>query len=325
MPNGILLVDKPDGMTSHGVVSRVRRLAGTKKVGHAGTLDPMATGLLILGLGPSTRLLTWLVGADKEYLATIRLGSTTVTDDAEGDVIDSAAPGLVAAVTTERIVEGVSVLTGDIEQVPSAVSAIKVDGVRSYAKVRAGEDVALAARPVTVSAFEILAERRGDESIDLDVRVVCSSGTYIRALARDLGSALGIGGHLTALRRTRIGAFDVTEALTLDALAERGEDTAATVEEVLLRPAAAAARFLPVIALDDQQATDLGHGKIVSIAQKADTTDSTDTTDITDSTDSRETLEAVAAVAAGDRLVGIARLDAGALRTLVNFPEDVVP
>jgi tRNA pseudouridine55 synthase len=303
MPNGILLVDKPDGMTSHGVVSRVRRLAGTKKVGHAGTLDPMATGLLVLGLGASTRLLTWIVGADKEYLATIRLGSTTVTDDAEGDVVETAAPELVAAVTTERILAGISPLTGDIEQVPSSVSAIKVDGVRSYAKVRAGEEVSLAARPVTVSEFEVLEERRSAGAIDLDVRVVCSSGTYIRALARDLGAALGVGGHLTALRRSRIGSFAVAEAATLDELGE-SDDTAAAVAAVLLPPTAAAARFLPVVDLDQQAAVDLGHGKIVALAG-----------------DQLEDVP-VAAVAPDGRLVGIARIDRGRMRSLVNFPAE---
>lgn len=311
MPNGILLVDKPDGMTSHGVVSRVRRLAGTKKVGHAGTLDPMATGLLILGLGPSTRLLTWLVGADKEYLATIRLGSTTVTDDAEGEVVETAAPELVAAVTTEGILAGITRLTGDIEQVPSSVSAIKVNGVRSYTKVRAGEEVSLPARPVTVSTFEVLAERRSPGAVDLDVRVVCSSGTYIRALARDLGNGLAVGGHLTALRRSRIGAFAVAEAATLDALGE-SDDTAAAVHDVLIPPAAAAARFLPVIDLDEQGAVDLGHGKVVALtgtdAPGAGATDG----------------EPLAAVAPDGRLVGIARLDRGALRSLVNFPTEAL-
>jgi tRNA pseudouridine55 synthase len=309
MPNGILLVDKPDGLTSHGVVSRVRRLANTKKVGHAGTLDPMATGLLVLGLGPSTRLLTWLVGADKEYLATIRLGSTTVTDDAEGDVVETAALEAIAGVTTEGIASVVAALTGDIQQVPSSVSAIKVNGVRSYTKVRAGEEVSLPERPVTVSEFEVLAERRSPDAIDLDVRVVCSSGTYIRALARDLGDALGIGGHLTALRRSRVGAFSVTEAATLDALGE-STDTAAAVDDVLIPPAAAAARFLPVVDLDEQGAVDLGHGKVVTVAGAA-------------SADAGAPVgEPLAAVAPDGRLVGIARIEHGSLRSVVNFPTE---
>jgi tRNA pseudouridine55 synthase len=218
-PSGILVVDKPAGWTSHDVVGRVRRLAGTRKVGHAGTLDPMATGVLVLGLGHGTRLLTFLVGSDKTYLATIRLGASTVTDDAEGD--------LVAVVTTsgvrdEHIEPAVRALTGPIEQRPSAVSAIKVDGKRSYARVRAGEQVELAARPVTVHRFDVLDSRRVElddrQVVDLDVEVEVSSGTYVRALARDLGAALGVGGHLTALRRTRVGSFGLDTARTLEQL-----------------------------------------------------------------------------------------------------------
>jgi tRNA pseudouridine55 synthase len=307
MPNGILLVDKPDGMTSHGVVARVRRLAGTRKVGHAGTLDPMATGLLVLGLGASTRLLTFIVGADKEYVATIRLGSTTVTDDREGDVLESASPEAVAAVADDAIHDGIARLTGEIDQVPSAVSAIKVDGVRSYAKVRAGEDVTLAARTVTISTFEVLGVRRSVSAIDIDVRVECSSGTYIRALARDLGAGLGVGGHLTALRRTRIGAFPVTEARTLDDLADAGADTAATVGSALLPPAVAAGRFLPVLPLTDDQAVDLGHGKKVTPG------------------DDGLPGGPLAAVAPDGRLVGIAHVERGSLRSLVNFPPEEAP
>ncbi|RUR01133.1 tRNA pseudouridine(55) synthase TruB [Labedella endophytica] len=307
MPNGILLVDKPDGMTSHGVVSRVRRLAGTRKVGHAGTLDPMATGLLVLGLGPSTRLLTWIVGADKEYLATIRLGGTTVTDDREGEVLETASPEALAAVTDDAVRAGIAALTGEIEQVPSAVSAIKVDGVRSYAKVRAGEDVSLAARTVTISAFEVLDIRRSETAIDVDVRVECSSGTYIRALARDLGAGLGVGGHLTALRRSRIGPFSVTDARTLDALAEASDDTEATVGAALLPPTAAAGRFLPVLDLTSDEAVDLGHGK--KVVPHGD--------DVPDGP--------LAAVAPDGRLVGIAHVERGALRVLANFPVEEAP
>ena len=209
MTDGLLVVDKPGGWTSHDVVGRVRRLAQTRKVGHAGTLDPMATGVLVLGIGKATRLLGHLAMTDKDYDATIRLGITTVTDDAEGEVVqtrDASSVGDVRPALAE--------LTGDIEQVPSSVSAVKVDGVRSYARVRAGEDVQLAARRVTVSRLELI-ERRGD---DLDVRVTCTSGTYIRALARDLGVRLGVGGHLTALRRTRVGPFDLSHARQLEQL-----------------------------------------------------------------------------------------------------------
>ena len=210
-PDGLLVVDKPSGWTSHDVVGRVRRLAGTRKVGHAGTLDPMATGVLVLGIGRATRLLGHLSLTDKTYDATIRLGVTTVTDDAEGDVLETRDASGVGDVSSY-----LRALTGEIEQVPSAVSAVKVDGVRSYARVRAGEEVALEARRVTVSELTLLA-RRGDE---LDVRVTCSSGTYVRALARDLGAALGVGAHLTALRRTRVGPFDLAQARTLEQLAE---------------------------------------------------------------------------------------------------------
>ena len=207
--DGLLVVDKPAGWTSHDVVGRCRRLAGTRKVGHAGTLDPMATGVLVLGVGRATRLLGHLALTDKAYDATVRLGATTVTDDAEGEVVTTHD---ASAVTDEAVRAGLRALTGALLQVPSAVSAVKVDGVRSYARVRAGEQVELAARPVVVSRF-VLVARRGDE---LDVTVECTSGTYVRALARDLGAALGVGAHLTALRRTRVGPFDLAQARTLE-------------------------------------------------------------------------------------------------------------
>ncbi|MDQ1747080.1 MAG: tRNA pseudouridine55 synthase [Frankiaceae bacterium] len=218
MTDGLVLVDKPAGWTSHDVVARCRRLAGTRRVGHAGTLDPMATGLLIVGVERATRLLGHLALHDKDYLATIRLGATTVTDDAEGETVDVAD---ARGVTDAALAAAMARLTGELMQVPSAVSAIKVDGQRAYARVRSGESVDLAARPVTVSRFELLA-RRGD---DVDVAVTCSTGTYVRALARDLGVALGVGAHLTALRRTRIGGFRVEDARTLDQLAERFDVT----------------------------------------------------------------------------------------------------
>ncbi|UFU05181.1 tRNA pseudouridine(55) synthase TruB [Ruania halotolerans] len=223
MSDGLVLIDKPQGWTSHDVVARSRRLLHTRKVGHAGTLDPMATGLLVLGVDRATRLLTYLVGADKDYAATIRLGQATVTDDAEGEIVTTG--GLDQAggpdVVRNRLGEAVCALTGEIDQVPSAVSAIKVDGKRSYARVRSGEQVELAARPVTVHAFDVADIREtvatdGTPVLDVDVSVTCSSGTYIRALARDLGAALGTGGHLTALRRTRVGPFDLTRANAFD-------------------------------------------------------------------------------------------------------------
>jgi len=217
--SGLVVVDKPSDWTSHDVVARTRRLAGTRKVGHAGTLDPMATGVLVLGVNRATRLLGHVAGADKEYLATVALGATTITDDVQGDVTATAD---ASALTAEAVRAAMVPLTGAIEQVPSAVSAIKVDGKRSYARVRAGEQVELKSRPVTVAEFELLEFRPGALA-EADVRVVCSSGTYVRALARDLGTALGVGGHLTALRRTRVGGFDLTQARTLDQLAETFE------------------------------------------------------------------------------------------------------
>ncbi len=214
--DGLVVVDKPSGWTSHDVVGKMRRLAGTRKVGHAGTLDPMATGVLILGVGRATRLLGYLAAHDKDYEATIRLGQRTVTDDSEGDVMSGRSAD---DVTEADVRAAVLSFVGDIEQVPSSVSAIKVQGVRSYTRVRAGEDVDLPARRVTVSRLAVNGCRRpADNLVDVDVSVTCSSGTYIRALARDLGEALGVGGHLTALRRTRIGGIDVSAAHTIDEL-----------------------------------------------------------------------------------------------------------
>ncbi len=215
MLGGLVIVDKPEGLTSHDVVARLRRLAGTRRVGHAGTLDPAATGVLVCGVGRATRLLGHLLLAQKDYDATIRLGVTTTTDDADGEVLRTRP---AAAVTDAAIAAAVASLTGAIEQAPSAVSAIKVKGVRAYARVRAGEDVQLPARPVTVHRFEVL-RRHGPEASELDVSVTCSSGTYIRALARDLGELLGCGAHLTALRRTRVGPFTSAAAHTLEELA----------------------------------------------------------------------------------------------------------
>jgi tRNA pseudouridine55 synthase len=246
-PDGLVVVDKPSGWTSHDVVGRTRRLARTRKVGHAGTLDPMATGVLLLGIGRATRLLGHLALTDKTYLATIRLGATTVTDDAEGDVLVTTD---ASAVTDVAVAAAMQQLTGEIQQVPSSVSAIKVDGVRSYAKVRSGQEVDLAARAVTVSRFTLL-ERGGD---DLDVEVDCSTGTYVRALARDLGQALEVGGHLTALRRTRVGSFGLDVAHDLAAL-EEGFDTAVVSLDD------AVARSFPRRELTEQESLDLSHGK----------------------------------------------------------------
>ncbi|WP_370948221.1 tRNA pseudouridine(55) synthase TruB [Amycolatopsis sp. cg5] len=219
-PPGLVIVDKPAGMTSHDVVARARRFMGTRKVGHAGTLDPMATGVLVLGIERATKLLGHLALDRKTYLATLSLGSSTTTDDAEGEVLTTADP---AGVTDEAIAAGIAELTGDIMQAPSAVSAVKIDGKRAYARVRAGEDVVIPPRPVTVYRFDLLATRREEDRIELDAIVECSSGTYVRALARDLGAALGVGGHLLALRRTTVGPFTLAKARTLDQLEEKPE------------------------------------------------------------------------------------------------------
>ena len=248
---GIALVDKPGGMTSHDVVSRARRALGTRKIGHAGTLDPLATGLLLLGVDSATRLLTYLVGLDKTYEATIRLGSATDSDDSDGEVIMRADAGTLAAVDAEAIRAPIAALTGRISQVPSTVSAIKVGGRRAYDLARAGEEVVLASREVTVSRFEVRDIRHSGEAVDLDVVVDCSSGTYIRALARDLGAALNVGGHLTALRRTRVGPFDVADAVTPDDIAT----------EPLLGPAEVAVRVLGGITVTDAEASALRHGQ----------------------------------------------------------------
>ena len=251
-PSGLVVVDKPAGWTSHDVVARMRRLLGTRKVGHGGTLDPMATGVLIVACGKATRLLTYISAHDKAYDATIRLGQSTITDDAEGDVTATVD---ASEVTDAAIAAVIATLTGPIMQRPSSVSAIKVDGQRSYARVRAGEEVELAGRPVTVSRFDVVATRRGDGFVDIDCSIDVSSGTYIRALARDLGSALEVGGHLTALRRTRIGDITLAPAVTLDELERNG------TSGHLIPLDQAAAATLPTFTIDAKAATALGFGQ----------------------------------------------------------------
>ncbi|MBO3731201.1 tRNA pseudouridine(55) synthase TruB [Glycomyces niveus] len=257
---GLIVVDKPQGITSHGVVSRMRRICGTRKVGHGGTLDPMATGVLIVAVGKATKLLTYVSGLDKSYAATIRLGQATVTDDAEGEVIASAD---ASAVADAAIRDGLAAMTGEIDQVPSAVSAVKVDGQRAYKRVREGETVELKARRVTIASIEVLAIRREGEFVDVDVDVSCSSGTYIRAIARDLGDVLSVGGHLTALRRTRIGGFGIDVAATLEALAERSE---AGEPLGALAMGEAAARLMPTRTATDAEAKALSYGKALDPA-----------------------------------------------------------
>lgn len=253
---GLVVVDKAPGMTSHDVVARVRRLAGTRKVGHAGTLDPMATGVLVLGVDRATRLLGHLMLTEKAYDATIRLGVSTTTDDAEGEVVEVSdigaafhQPGLVQTELEE--------LVGEIEQVPTAVSAIKVDGKRAYQRVRDGEQVELKARPVTIHELVVHDQRVVGDLLDVDISVRCSSGTYIRAIARDVGAALGVGGHLTALRRTAVGPFDLAVARTLDELAD----------DFAVLPIADAARAsFPSVDLDDTQAAHVRFGRSLDLA-----------------------------------------------------------
>jgi tRNA pseudouridine55 synthase len=261
----VVVVDKPAGMTSHDVVSRVRRIVGSRKVGHAGTLDPMATGVLVLGVERATRLLGHFLVTDKAYDATIRLGAATVTDDVEGEVL---ARTDASGVTDDDVRRGVRALTGPLQQRPSAVSAIKVAGVRAHARVRAGEDVELATRPVRVLTFEVHDLRRSYDDglavIDLDVSVVCTSGTYVRALARDLGAHLGVGGHLTALRRTRVGPFDLAQARTLDQL------TADAATGVVGVPAVEAVRgAFGTVPVDEAQAVAVLHGNPVPLSSLA--------------------------------------------------------
>lgn len=255
---GILVVDKPAGWTSHDVVAKVRRIAGTRRVGHAGTLDPMATGLLVLGLGRATRLLGYISGCEKSYTATIRLGQSSTTDDAEGELLPGAdACGL----GLDDLLPAMEALTGAILQRPASVSAIKVDGQRAHRRVRAGETVQLPARPVVVSVFDIVAQRRLPGLLDLDVEVTCSAGTYVRSLARDLGAALGVGGHLTALRRVAVGGFSVEEAQDL---AELAEDPQALPAVIMTLDEAAQAQF-PVISVEREQAVDICHGRPVDL------------------------------------------------------------
>ena len=287
-PSGLMVIDKPAGMSSHDVVSRMRRIAGTRRIGHAGTLDPAATGVLILGVNKATKLLTYLVGQDKTYDATIRLGIETLTEDAEGEHT-AAHPEAVEALTAvgpeqmrARILEAVASLRGDIMQVPSAVSAIKINGVRSYARVRGGEEVELPARPVTISEFTVhsvtagfaeyvVEDPEGEHMatsvpvVDCEVTVSCSSGTYIRALARDLGKALGTGGHLTALRRTRVGAVRLQDAADLAELTARREASEGPLEDLPLLPLEEAARrIFGARELSAAEASDISYGRRIA-------------------------------------------------------------
>ena len=274
MNAGLIIVDKPSGMTSHDVVGKCRRIFGTRRVGHAGTLDPMATGVLVVGIERATKILGLLSGSSKSYAATIRLGQTTSTEDAEGQLLQEIS---TEHLTEATIVAAITGLRGDIMQVPSAVSAVQVDGQRAYKLAREGKVVELAARPVRIDRFEMLALRRGsDGCVDLDVVVDCSSGTYVRALARDLGDALAVGGHLIALRRTRVGRFGLDQARSLDELAERPQ-LSLTLDEACLQmfprreltageaDAAANGRALTAAGIDGVYAAQDAGGRVIAL------------------------------------------------------------
>jgi tRNA pseudouridine55 synthase len=254
--DGFLVVDKSAGMTSHDVVAIARRALGTRKVGHAGTLDPMATGVLVLGFGNGTRLLQYITDGDKAYTATIVLGTSTVTDDAEGEVLTTATPDQLKTITDLQIHSALSTMRGVIAQRPSSVSAVKVDGERAYARVRAGEDVQLPLKEVTISKLDIPAIRRFDEKIEIDIEVTCSAGTFIRAIARDCGLALGVGGHLRALRRTRVASFGLTQAITIENL-RANEFVPLTITEV-------ATLTFPIRELSGNEAIELSFGRFLT-------------------------------------------------------------
>jgi tRNA pseudouridine55 synthase len=259
VPPSLLLVDKPGGMTSHDVVARARRVLSVRKVGHAGTLDPMATGLLVLGVGAATRLLGYLSGSDKTYEATIRLGQSTVTDDREGEVTATTS---AAAISDDDVRSALAAQVGALQQVPSSVSAVKVDGRRSYDRVRAGEEFELAARSVTVHRIDVhRIDRPTPDLVDVDVTVSCSTGTYIRAIARDVGAALGVGGHLTALRRTSSGPFDTGHARPVEDAGAALAAAGAGAGVVGLTDAARA--VFPARELTTEEAVALGHGQKV--------------------------------------------------------------
>ncbi|MEI6811549.1 MAG: tRNA pseudouridine(55) synthase TruB [Actinomycetes bacterium] len=254
--DGFLVVDKEPGMTSHDVVAIARRALGTRKVGHAGTLDPMATGVLVLGFGNGTRLLQYITDGDKTYSATIVLGQSTVSDDKEGAVIATASKEQVDVISNDQIATALGAMKGTIFQRPSSVSAIKVDGERAHARVRAGEEFELPARKVTISQLDILGIRKSESSIEVDVEVTCSAGTFIRAIARDCGDSLGIGGHLSALRRTRVARFDLNGGVTINQLKE-GEFVTLSVTDV-------AELTFPIRQVSEEEAMDLSFGRILA-------------------------------------------------------------
>lgn len=292
MTSGILLVDKPLGVSSHGVVSMARKALGTKKVGHAGTLDPEASGLLVLGVGAGTRLLTYMVGLDKTYVATLRLGYGTTTDDAEGERIDFPE-GDLASVSIEALDHVLARFRGQISQVPSTFSAIKVEGKRAYDLARSGAEVELKARPVSVYRLERGEPERHKGHIDIELTIDCSSGTYIRALARDIGGALGVGGHLVALRRSAVGPFDVTDALSHERIESSG----------LRGLAESAALVMTPVRLGQREVDDVRHGRAVAVH------------------DWPEGVPLAAIDDASGQLVAIIECSAGRSRILMGVPE----
>lgn len=333
---GLLVIDKPAGITSHDVVARVRRLGHTRKVGHGGTLDPMATGVLVIGVGKATKLLTWVSGHSKEYLATIRFGIGTNTDDAEG--LPTSAVGCTS-LSESDLEAALAPLRGDIMQVPTTVSAIKVNGKRAYALARAGQDVELAARPVRISRLEVLAAPRVSEVcldeavvresacvpgpvrvVDVDVAVECSSGTYVRALARDAGAALGVGAHLTALRRTRVGDFPLEGALTLDELAAAVEDEGGGQQPVLpLIPLGRAAlAMFPALPLTEAEAGAFVHGQAPRRSRGQLAQWAAQVGDALPIASEGET-PPIAATSPSGEVLGLLRIDAARLRTVLVF------
>lgn len=292
MTSGILLVDKPLGVSSHGVVSMARKALGTKKVGHAGTLDPEASGLLVLGVGAGTRLLTYMVGLDKTYVATLRLGYGTTTDDAEGERIDFPE-GDLASVSIEALDHVLARFRGQISQVPSTFSAIKVEGKRAYDLARSGAEVELKARPVSVYRLERGEPERHTGHIDIELTIDCSSGTYIRALARDIGGALGVGGHLVALRRSAVGPFDVADALSHERIESSG----------LRGLAESAALVMTPVRLGQREVDDVRHGRAVAVH------------------DWPEGVPLAAIDDASGQLVAIIECSAGRSRILMGVPE----
>ncbi|MEE0238078.1 MAG: tRNA pseudouridine(55) synthase TruB [Pauljensenia sp.] len=334
---GLVVIDKPQGLTSHDVVARVRRLAHTRKVGHGGTLDPMATGVLVLGIGKATKLLTWVSGHSKEYRATIRFGISTNTDDAEG--VATAAKGC-ACLSDADLEAAFAPLRGDIMQVPTTVSAIKVNGQRAYALARAGQDVELAARPVNISRLEVLAppceaqacvDEAGEGAacasgpvrvVDVDVAVECSSGTYVRALARDAGAALGVGAHLIALRRTRVGGFPLNDALTLDELTRAVEDTPTGEGEEPVLPliplGRAALDMFAALALTEAEAGAFAHGQAPRRSRAQLTQWAAEAGYAPPATAEEET-PPIAAVSPSGEVLGLLRIDGTRLRTVLVF------